>query len=570
MDSRASNTMFVSRDVFMEYKSVTSRKGDSAKADNGGFKIVGEGNVVQHYQVDGKEWEITYTCALHTPTLNANLVSISALDNAGLTITFGNEKEAARKVDGTIVLTGQNINGMYLLEMVDNSPDISLAMSSLSQPTSLEQWHPWLTHCSPLTIKEMVNDNLVGGLTISKTTVNRKGESCILGHQTHHPFDGETEKDLAPLDLVAFDLWGLSHVQSVREKTYMIVIVDAGTSYKHGVYLPDKSDATTISAFNDFCTRAETMTGRKIRRLWTDRAYESIAWKEYCQRHGITHEFTAPYSSAQNGLAKCAVRTTIDDVHTLLNNSNLSHSYCAEAAAYSIDTHNVIPSRQHPGQIPTKSFTGKRQNITHLHVFGAKCWAKVPTALGGSKLDPRSIECWLLGYASGNRNYKVQEVVSQRVFISHDVVFEEGQPRCTSTGVGEQIPLFNMNIVQSSPADTTVPAINDPLILDQTNNLDITNQINHQPDTSFKPRWSTRVPKPSKASLHLIEYQRHEAVGKGKRKDWATNGECSRSSIAVTIDCPEDHKNVIVCLSETKALHHIPRSYKHVMVTDPE
>jgi hypothetical protein len=67
-------------------------------------------------------------------------------------------------------------------------------------------------------------------------------------------------------------------------------------------------------------------------------------------------------------------------------------------------------------------------------------------------------------------------------------VFEEGQPRCTSTGVGEQIPLFNMNIVQSSPADTTVPAINDPLILDQTNNLDITNQINHQPDTSFKPR----------------------------------------------------------------------------------
>jgi hypothetical protein len=64
----------------------------------------------------------------------------------------------------------------------------------------------------------MVNDDLVGGLTISETTVNRKCESCILGHQIRCSFDGETKKDLAPLDLVAFDLWGPSHVQSARGK----------------------------------------------------------------------------------------------------------------------------------------------------------------------------------------------------------------------------------------------------------------------------------------------------------------------------------------------------------------
>ena len=75
------------------------------------------------------------------PTLNANLVSVSALDNAGLTIMFRGGKGVVRKEDGTIVLTGRNINRMYLLETLDNSPDVSLAMSSLSQPTSLEQWH---------------------------------------------------------------------------------------------------------------------------------------------------------------------------------------------------------------------------------------------------------------------------------------------------------------------------------------------------------------------------------------------------------------------------------------------
>lgn len=92
MDSGASNTMFILKEAFTEYKPITPRTRDSAKAVDGGFEIVGEGNVLQWYQIDGKERDITYTRALHTPTLNANLVSVSALDRAGLTTTFGDGK----------------------------------------------------------------------------------------------------------------------------------------------------------------------------------------------------------------------------------------------------------------------------------------------------------------------------------------------------------------------------------------------------------------------------------------------------------------------------------------------
>lgn len=87
-------------------------------------------------------------------------------------------------------------------------------------------------------------------------------------------------------------------------------------------------------------------------------------------------EFTAPYLSVKNGLVEWAIRATIDDIHTLLLDSGLEHSYWAEATAYSIYTHNIIPSHRYPGQIPLESFTGKRQEISHLCVFGAKCWAK--------------------------------------------------------------------------------------------------------------------------------------------------------------------------------------------------
>ena len=109
----------------------------------------------------------------------------------------------------------------------------------------------------------MANSNLVDGLTISEMTVNGKCEDCIVGRQTRCPFDGTTEKDLAPLDLVAFDLWGPSWVQSVRGKVYMMIIVDAGTSYKYGAYLSDKSDKTTLTAFENFRAMAETLTGNR-------------------------------------------------------------------------------------------------------------------------------------------------------------------------------------------------------------------------------------------------------------------------------------------------------------------
>ena len=145
---------------------------------------------------------------------------------------------------------------------------------------------------------------MVDGLRITNKDVSGKCEDCILGRQTCRPFDGVTEKNLTPLDLVAFNLWGLSCIQSSGGKSYMMIIVDSGTSYKHGACTADKSDSTTIEVFDVFRAKGETTTGKKICRLRTDRAFNSVAWNEYCQRHGITHEFTAPYSSAQNELAE--------------------------------------------------------------------------------------------------------------------------------------------------------------------------------------------------------------------------------------------------------------------------
>ena len=89
-------------------------------------------------------------------------------------------------------------------------------------------------------------------------------------------------------------------------------IVDAGTSFKYGAYLADKSDNTTFEAFEVYRVQSEKVTGKKVCRIRTDGAFDTGAWKDYCQRLGIIHEITAPYSSSQNGLAERAIQTIIE------------------------------------------------------------------------------------------------------------------------------------------------------------------------------------------------------------------------------------------------------------------
>ena len=133
-------------------------------------------------------------------------------------------------------------------------------------------------------------------------------------------------------------------------------------------------------------------------------------------------------------------------------------------------------------------------------MFGAKCWAKIPAAHGDLKLDPRSTECRLLGYALGSENYKVQDIISRRDFISQDIVFEEGQPCRTSAGVREETePVFD---IQSPPADQApvTPVTDNNHILPQqslpTDHVPVTDHnhtdhIDHDQHNTSEPRRSS-------------------------------------------------------------------------------
>ena len=200
----------------------------------------------------------------------------------------------------------------------------------------------------------------------------------------------------------------------------------------------------------------------------------------------------------------------------------------AEAAAYSVDMCNVVPSHCHPGRIPLEAFTGKQQDILHLRIFGSRCWAKIPMVhsiqvTGGSKLDSRGVECQLLGYVTGCRNYKVQEITFLRVFVSYNIVFEEGWVHCMLPHVGEDTSLFHtlnnnsdnthlfdMLNNNGGPIDTRITKNAGPTIDYSTNNPD-NHPINDNPPVcksncngKYSKQWTSRESKEERIRIPLL------------------------------------------------------------------
>ena len=94
-----------------------------------------------------------------------------------------------------------------------------------------------------------------------------------------------------------------------------------------------------------------------------------------------------PYAHAQNRVAEQAIRTVIQSVRSLVFDAGLPKSLWAEAPLCVIYVQGFIPSSCHPGVVPLECWMGRKQDISHLHLFRCVAYAQIPAELVASKLD---------------------------------------------------------------------------------------------------------------------------------------------------------------------------------------
>ncbi|GJS87278.1 retrovirus-related pol polyprotein from transposon TNT 1-94 [Tanacetum coccineum] len=199
---------------------------------------------------------------------------------------------------------GYAVNGMFKLNVMVVMNEINKMNSSAYLIESSNVWHGRLGHVNSNSMRHLIKFNSIPNF---HNDSKYKCETCVEAKLTRSSFK-LVKRKTEPLDIIYTDIRDLKSLPTKGGNKYFITFIDDCTKYCY-VYL-FKSKDEAIDKFVLYKIEVENQLGRKIKVVRSDRGGEYVSpFADLCAKHGIRHEFTAPYSPQQNGIAERKNRT---------------------------------------------------------------------------------------------------------------------------------------------------------------------------------------------------------------------------------------------------------------------
>jgi hypothetical protein len=230
------------------------------------------------------------------------------------------------------------------------------------------------------------------------------------------------------------DLFGPSRIKSLGGNSYGFVIVDDYSRYCWTLFLTRKGDA--LSAFKDFANVIQNKLSLRIATIRSDHGgeFENALFEKYCSKHGIDHNFSAPRTPQQNGVVERKNRVLEELARTMINGASLPKYFWAEAISTACYVLNRAIIRPILDKTPYEILRGRKPNISHLHIFGCKCFILNNGKELLGKFDAKSDEGIFLGYSLSSKAYRVFNKRLRIVEESVHVAFDESLPKVVGKG----------------------------------------------------------------------------------------------------------------------------------------
>ncbi|KAL0354512.1 UNVERIFIED_CONTAM: Retrovirus-related Pol polyprotein from transposon TNT 1-94 [Sesamum radiatum] len=218
------------------------------------------------------------------------------------------------------------------------------------------------------------------------------------------PFKPVTQRCTELLELIHSDLADFKNTLSKGGKRYYISFVDDYSRYTKIYLLRNKDEATEM--FLKYKCEVENQLDKKIKRLRTDRGGEYCTnfLKDFCEKNGIIHETSAPYTPQQNGIAERKNRTLKEMMNAMLLSSGMPDNMWGEAVLSACYILNRVPHKK-LDKTPYELWKGFAPNLSYLKVWG--CLAKVAYPdFRKSNIGPKTFDCVFIGYAQNSAAYR--------------------------------------------------------------------------------------------------------------------------------------------------------------------
>ena len=179
------------------------------------------------------------------------------------------------------------------------------------------------------------------------------------------------------LELLHMDLMGPMQVESIGGKRYDFVCMDDFSRFTWVQFIREKSD--TYKMFKALCSRLQTEKCSNIGKIVHIRSehgreFENAIFAEYCDKHGISHEFLALKMPEQNGVVERKNQTIQEMARVMLNSMGISHRFWREAMNTACYIINQVYLRPGTTMTPYEIWKGRKPTVQYFHVFRSSCY----------------------------------------------------------------------------------------------------------------------------------------------------------------------------------------------------
>lgn len=450
VDSGASRHMTYCRDAFTKF-SVLSKPILIQTASGAELQAVGQGTVLLKVLRNGNISLVALNEVLYAPGLAGSLISVSQLQNKGITIRTTTGKGSKRllieresKLLGEAELLGKS----YTLRGISKTPERAMAAVT---DTKARLWHRRLGHLS-LGSLQHVHD-VTTGLNEPVKAMKEPCEPCILAKTVRVVNREGSERATEPLARLHLDFWGPYSVSSLYGNHYFASFTDEATRMVWVFFSKDRASIRSI--FIEFKARVELESGHKIQAVRLDNAPEFKALAEHYRPYGIRFEFITPYFHQQNGVPERLNRTLVTVARAMLQDARLPEQFWQDAIATACYIRNRTPVGP-KGITPVEAYSGKKPYVGHLRAWGCLSYPHIPLERR-RKMEPTAGKACFIGYMPTNRQYKLYDLVARKVIVSTAPKFREDKRLQYNWGeelLGEAVVVFDPWEV---PDETKVP-----------------------------------------------------------------------------------------------------------------
>nr|GEV63254.1 hypothetical protein [Tanacetum cinerariifolium] len=276
-----------------------------------------------------------------------------------------------------------------------------------------------------------------------------------------------------------------------------------------------------------FIKKMENLNEVRVKELRSDNGteFKNHKLEEFCDKKGISHNFSSPCTSKQNGVAEKRNRTLIKAAISMLNSAKLPKQFWGEAVNTACYTQNRSIIVKRNGKTSYDVFRGRSLDISYFYLFG--CHVHIHNHkdhLG--KFD----DSFFLGYSLVAKALRVFNIRRQEMEETVNVKFSEDDEAISQSSTeGDEI---NFNENKSFPDDEFLKP-----------RSEVTKFLENTKYFPYIPRYENTTP--SELPIHQVSITFEDPYKFIEADNHPALNEHDKTKLADHIDPAEPQNNVI-------------------------